>query len=222
MAYPSQHRFPDGVPLWALAGHTLSTGDGVEVTEYEQGEDRHREVFTFKPWLASVATKWLTQAQFDAFDAWFGSELEAGARNFDCPLHSLEGVGVQWWEAKFVGPYRWEARSARYRITAELIMLDGPYAGGTGPGTVGDTRIAPSLGASSIASSNANAIFAAAAFGAWSVAESEATVTLDNSLGGASSAEGSGQGFMGFSAYLLLPDGGYFLLPDGGRLGIDY
>ncbi len=127
MPFPSDRRYPASLPGFLLAGHELAVGERVDPVQFDQGEDRHRDTRTFTPWLASVAT-WLTQAQLDLFHNWFEGDAEGGTALFDVQVHSLVGGAPQWWQARFVGPYRLEARSARYTVSAELILLDGPYA----------------------------------------------------------------------------------------------
>jgi hypothetical protein len=219
MTFPNQHRYPGGVPLWALAGHELTAGERVETVQFEQGEDRLREIRTFTPWMATVATKWLTQAQFDIFAAWFDAEVEGGARRFDCPIASMEGDGVQWWEAQFVGPYRYEARSARYRISAELVLLDGPYAGGTGPGTTGDTRVAPSLMGRAYSDSAATARMNSPTLRGDLLSDSEGWLMVDNSLHGRLESNGEGWAIVDVG-YLLLADGTAVVLFSNGIDGI--
>lgn len=225
MAFPNLHAFPSDLPLWLLDGHQLRAGERVVPVPFEQGEDRHREIRTVSPWLATVGTKWLTQAQFDRFAAWFADELEAGVRRFDCPVHSLAGAGVQWWEAQFLGPYRWEARRARLRITADLMLLDGPYAGGFGPGTPGDTRVAPSLSARGVLETGGRGTFTTPSMQARGVLETDGRAIVSTSLSGRGVLETDGEARIGELVSLRLLDGaiGYRLLEgdQSGRRRLD-
>jgi hypothetical protein len=135
MTFPSVHRWPSELPALLLAGHVFSDVGVAEEAEFEQGEARARQIYTFNPQLVSVSTR-LTQTQFDRFVAWFEDEIVAGAERFDVFV-AEQGGGSDgaWWEAQFVGPPRMEAKSGRWIVSAELLLLDGPYA----------TRTAPSL-----------------------------------------------------------------------------
>jgi hypothetical protein len=214
MPFPSPHRYPAECPALLLEQHELGAGERVEVTQYEQGEDRHREIRTFTPWLASVAAR-MTQAEFDRFAEWFDGDLQAGAQRFDVRVHSLVGAGGQWWQAQFVGPYRFEARSGpRYQVNAELILLDGPY----------DTR--PEVGLSGRAYGEGSATLAApsAVLMGWAVGEGDAALAAPAvGLYGRAEGEGDATGFMGVTGFLLLADGSSnFLLADGvSRLGLE-
>jgi hypothetical protein len=217
MPYPNAHAWPAELPMWTLADHTLRAGERVEATPFEQGEDRHREIRTFTPWLAQVSTKPLTQAQFNRLCEWFDDDLQAGALRFDVPMHSLEGAGPQWWEAQFVGPFRWEARSARYLVTAELILLDGPYPF-FDPNTGAPVRVTPTLSARFVVDSLVTARPDTAALLARFDGDSEIQVRSDPTLRARFEGDSEIRGLLKLG-FLLLPDGAsYLLLPDGGRL----
>lgn len=134
MPFPNDRRYPLALPLFLLNDHALTAGERVEDVEFEQGEDRRRELRTFTPWLASVSTR-LTQAQYDVLHAWHEGEIEGGTQPFDAQVHSLVGGPPQWWEALMVGPFRRRALGARYIVSFELFLRDGPY----------DERDTPSL-----------------------------------------------------------------------------
>lgn len=182
MGYPSDHAWPSDLPLWTIEGHELAALERVAAVPFEQGEDRHRDQFTFTAWRATVSSPLWTQAQYDRFDAWFESALQAGAELFDVPVHSLDGAGVQWWQARFLAPPRVQPRRARVRISAELLLLDGPYAGGTGPGTEGDTRVPPALRARLVRDSAVRATPSAAELQARVVRDSEIRALVDNTV----------------------------------------
>lgn len=140
MTFPNDHRWPGELPTFKVGGHAFSDQGVAEDIAYEQGEDRSRQSWSFNAQLVSASTR-LTQAQFDRFVAWYEDDLRAGTLRFDAQVAQqggTQGAFTAWWEAQFVGPYRYQARSARYEVTAELLLLDGPYA----------TRTAPSLRAS--------------------------------------------------------------------------
>jgi hypothetical protein len=133
MTFPSLYRWPGELPALRLAGHAFSDVGVADEAEFEQGEARARQIYTFNPQLVAVSTR-LTQTQFDRFVGWFEDELVAGAERFDVFV-AEQGGGSDgaWWEAQFVGPPRMEAKSARWLVSAELLLLDGPYASRTAP-----------------------------------------------------------------------------------------
>jgi hypothetical protein len=213
MAFPSDHAYPAELPCWLLAGHELTAGERIAVTAYDQGEDRHREIRTFTPYLATVST-FLTQAQFDRFDEWYEADLKAGAERFDTKVMSLEGFQGQWWQAQFLGPYRYEAQHLdRFIVSADLILLDGPY---DVEDEYGDAvRIAPSMSGRSIGDSDATATFAAGTMFGWSEGDSEGRAHQTNGMYGRSEGESEAEAEMAPTSFLLLPDGiSYLLLPD--------
>lgn len=148
MAFPSDHAFPNDLPVWRQSGYVTRAGERVEATAFEQGEDREREIRTFTPMMVS-ASLLLTQAQFNRFEAWVDDDLQAGSQRFDGRFASVSGRGLQWWQAMFVGPHRWTAMGRGFFVvTAEMILLDGPYdeenlPPGSSPGD--PPRVAPSL-----------------------------------------------------------------------------
>lgn len=216
MAFPSDHAYPASLPDWLIEGHQLTAGERIAVTQFDQGEDRHREIRTFTPMLARVSTVLETQAQFDLFDEWYEGDIKSGSLRFDTKVAGLNGALVQWWVGQFVGPYRVEIPKIGVSIvTAELILLDGPYDAGFDPDTAGDTRIAPSLSARSIGDSLGTARFASAGLRGWSEGESELWAIQNNSLQGWSEGESELTGTLASVSFLLLPDGvSYLLLPD--------
>lgn len=214
MAFPSDHVFPG--PCWLLAGHELTAGERIAVTPFDQGEDRQREIRTFTPYLASVSA-FMTQEEFDLFDEWYEVNIRGGVDLFDTKVMSLVGAGEQWWQARFVGPYRYEGQYRdRFIVTAELILLDGPYDAGYDPGTTGDTRVPPSLMGRSIGDSDATATFAAGTMFGWSEGDSELWAIQSNGMYGRS--EGNSEATATFQPVdlLLLEGGADFLLLEGG------
>ena len=138
MSFPSDHRWPSELPALLLAGHAFQDqGVTEEPVAFERGEDRQRPRYTFNPLIVSVGTV-LNQAQFDRFCDWYEDELQAGGRAFDVRVAKQGGARTarEWWAAQFVGPPRYEAKHRGFwRVTAELLLRDGPY----------DTRTAPTL-----------------------------------------------------------------------------
>jgi hypothetical protein len=212
MAFPSDHAYPAELPCWLLAGHELTAGERIAITAYDQGEDRHREIRTFTPYLATVST-FLTQAQFDRFDEWYESDIQAGSLRFDTKVMSLEGFPGQWWQAQFLGPYRYEGQHLdRFIVSADLILLDGPYNTEGSPGG----RTAPSMYGRSIGDSDATAAFMAGTMYGWSEGDSEGWAIQTNGMYGRSEGESEATASLQGSDLLLLEGGVDFLLLEGG------
>lgn len=223
MAFPSDHAYPRDLPAWRLRGHELQAGERVDITQFDQGEDRHREIRTFTPWLAAVSTL-LRQSQFDRLCEWHEVDLQAGTQRFDTRVANLQGRYTQWWQAQFVGPFRAVARARDQRyagvghlweVSAELILLDGPYAADTGsPG--GDVRVPPGIFARSISEDATTVGFFTPGLNAWSEADDD--IEAEQSMGLDAWVEEEDEITATFQpvSFLLLPDGvSYLLLPDG-------
>lgn len=151
--FPSLHRYPGGLPHFLRAVHNFEHIGVAEDIAFERGEDRSRQLYTFNPQLVSVSTL-LTQAEFTTFDAWYEDDLRAGAVRFDVQVMSQGGHTQPWWAAQFVGPYRWAARRVNlYDVTAELLLLDGPYATRTAPGLRGSMTLTTRLVAAMVVDS---------------------------------------------------------------------
>jgi hypothetical protein len=145
MTFPSDHAWPG--PALRVRGHVLSdVGVGAEPVAFERGEDRQRTRYSVNARLAAVSTL-LTQAQYDRFTDFYEAELWAGARRFDVRI-AKEGqrLGLVWWVAQFVGPPRERPLSrGRWEVSAELLLLDGPYATRTAPSLRGEAAFTTAL-----------------------------------------------------------------------------
>lgn len=186
MAFPNDNAYPQDLPIWRLDGHQLTAGDRIQATPYEQGEDRHREIRTFTPWLASVSTVLETQAQLDRLEEWYEADIQGGTLPFDTQVAGLNGLLLQWWAARFLGPYRFEAYGIGiYTVTAELILLEGPYDAenlppGSSPGD--PPRVAPSLSARLIGDGSITARLSAGSLTAWMDGEGDLHFISSNSM----------------------------------------
>lgn len=144
-AFPSNHRYPGGLPPFLRNGHNFAHVGVAEDIAFERGEDRSREMYTFNPQMVTVSTE-LNQAEFDTFSAWYEDELKAGTCRFDVQVAEQGGIGLAWWAAQFVGTYRWNYLSGDYyEVSAELLLLDGPYATRTAPTLRGTMSLATRL-----------------------------------------------------------------------------
>jgi hypothetical protein len=134
MYFPSDHAYPTDLPAWLVAGHAFDAVGITDDAQMERGEDLARQIYTWVPQIASVSTI-LEQPQFDRLDLFYERDLRAGTRRFDTRVAAQGGTGMVWWTAQFIGPYQWEGMHRnqetgenRYRVTAALLLLDGPHA----------------------------------------------------------------------------------------------
>jgi hypothetical protein len=140
MTFPNNHALPAELLLWLADGNVFEDqGITDEPVQFERGEDRERPLYTFNPIIVSVAMM-CSQEQFDRLVTFYEDELQAGARIFDVRVTKQGGhrTALEWWAAQFVGPPRYEAQHrSHWRVTAELLLRDGPYATRTAPGLRG-------------------------------------------------------------------------------------
>jgi hypothetical protein len=217
MAYPSDHAYPASLPVWLIEGHQLRAGERIAVTQFDQGEDRHREIRTFTPYLVRVSTVLETQAQFDILDEWYESDIQAGALRFDTKIAGLDGSRTQWWVAQFVGPYRVEIpKQGISVVSAELIVLDGPYDVTLDSSGDPVPRDPPSMFGRSIGDSEASATFAAATLRGWTDGDSELWAIQTNSLQGIADGDSELTATLQGVDFLLLEGGVDFVLLEGG------
>jgi hypothetical protein len=232
MAFPSNHVYPPDLRAWRLEGHRLAAGERVEITQYEQGEDRQREIRSTTFWPAAVSTV-LVGEEFDRFSRWFEVDLQGGTQLFDTQVASMAGNYAQWWQAMFVGPYRVESlNSGVYVITAELILLDGPYdennlPAGSSPGD--PPRVARGIYARGDFDSDGWAQFGVGGIFGRGDFDSDGWAIFDNGIYARSDHESEGWAIFG-SFFLLLEsdpsvlslEGGFSLITeDGDALLID-
>lgn len=212
--FPSDNTYPAVLPNWLLDGHELTAGERVAPTQYEQGEDRQREIRTFTPYLVSVST-FLEQEEFDRFSEWYENDIQGGTLLFDTQVASFDGIGKQWWQARFLGSYRAEPQHLdRFIVSAELILLDGPY---DVEDEYGDAvRVVPGIAGRSIGDSEATASFSSPGMRGWSEGDSELWAISSNSLNGWSEGESDGEAEFSPQSLLLLEGGVDFLLLEGG------
>jgi hypothetical protein len=119
--------YPAALPPFLAQGHTREPLAVCEAVEMDLGNSRLRRWFTSAPEFTEVATR-LTQAEFDSFDAFFEEALQAGARSFYVPIAGPGfSTGVEWWEARYAGPYRAAFKAGRWRVGMRLRLLDGPF-----------------------------------------------------------------------------------------------
>jgi hypothetical protein len=220
MAFPNDHAYPLELPLWKVDGHRLRAGERIQATQYEQGEDRHREIRTFTPMLASVSTV-LRQAEWDRLIEWHEADIQGGVLPFDTQVAGLNGTPHQWWAAMFVGPIRTEAYGLGiYTVTAELVLLEGPYDDENLPPGADPSdppRLAPSLSARLIGEGSITARFDAGTMRAWLDGEGDIELTSTNSMSARLDGEGEVEAELTLQTnFLLLEDGVSYLLLEGG------
>lgn len=133
-------RLPGALGAWLLEGHAFDAVPLTEDVRWERGEDRIRQLYRTIPQIASVSALW-TQAQYDRWVVFWEDETEAGTRSFDCQVKSQTGDALAWWTVQAVAPpqentlQRGRPGLNRYRVSMQLLLLDGPA----------DSRTAPTL-----------------------------------------------------------------------------
>lgn len=121
----SLQAYPSALPAALVQGHgftPLANGRG---RDRDAGEKRLRPRYRRPPEQAAVV--WVyTQDQFDAFDAWFESDLAVGSQVFDVQLHERGGLQTTlWYVARFVGDYAaQDLEGLRYQVSATLLLLE--------------------------------------------------------------------------------------------------
>lgn len=94
---------PSGLPLPLARGHAQSIDDQFDHVPMRQGAGRKRRIYTASNRIARLV--WLlTESQMLAWDAWFEDVLDAGKRQFACPVAKLGPAAgeVEYWTAEFV------------------------------------------------------------------------------------------------------------------------
>ena len=92
MAITSDIDWPTGLPCVLREGHTTRHASPLLRTPMASGRARKRRKFTSVPSVHTCA--WLmTQAQAQAFEAWFAESLGDGVRWFNMPLRTPMGSG---------------------------------------------------------------------------------------------------------------------------------
>lgn len=126
--------YPKSLPLWLAEGHEFENTPLTDDVRWEQGEDRDRQIYTWAPQIASVAALY-TQAQYDRWIEFYEDELKAGTKKFATQVAHQSGGIVEWWVVQIVAPPREEtlnrstaASGNLYRVSMQLLMLDGPFA----------------------------------------------------------------------------------------------
>lgn len=119
-------RPPAGIPVFALAGHTVTPKPSYSDIEMRTGQARRRRVCTSAPRVVSVG--WvLESAQMAAIDEWYEDTLLAGERQFSAQVKGIGLVGgtegLLWYTARWIEPYSAEAlHLGRWRVTGTLLI----------------------------------------------------------------------------------------------------
>lgn len=120
--------YPDELPRFLLDGHGREPMALVDRVEMEVGPARQYRDFTTAPQIVSCSTR-LWQSQFDAFYDFHEQVLGAAEATFYVQIAgSAYSSGIEWWEARFVGPYSTPVKSGyRYLVSFKLRLLNGPF-----------------------------------------------------------------------------------------------
>lgn len=107
--------YPAGLPLPLRSGYGLNHVSPVTRTELESGRARQRRRYTASP--SRISVSWIfSQAQAQAFEAWFRWTLSDGAEWFNANLRTP--LGLQSHECRFVEMY-----AGPQRVGADLWQI---------------------------------------------------------------------------------------------------
>lgn len=124
---------PGELGAWLLEGHAFDATPITEDVQWERGEDRPRQMYRSAPQIASVSALW-AQSLFDTWVDFYEDDLLAGVESFWTRVKSQTEDALTWWLVQIVAPplestqARGSGRDNRYRVSMQLLMLDGPYA----------------------------------------------------------------------------------------------
>lgn len=116
---------PNGLPLWLVAGHSITPASVFDDVPMLVGHGRKRRVFTTAPRIATVALI-LEADEMVAFDDWYENTLKVGNERFTAEIANL-GPGRVFWTAQWLEPYDAEPlHLGRWRVTCALLLTGTP------------------------------------------------------------------------------------------------
>lgn len=129
MALP-EVQMPAGFPPFQAGNHVITPEPLYLPVPRQAGHDRTRRLFTTVPRTVQTAFE-LTQAQLEAFHAWYEDVLEAGSLPFAANVAKI-GSGTEWWKAYIVGGWKADFQEGgQHLVTLTLRLCETPVA--TGP-----------------------------------------------------------------------------------------
>lgn len=116
--------FPSGLPTPLRQGYGLNHVSPFARTQMASGRSRSRRTFTSVP--SNVPVSWLfTEAETQAFEAWFRDVINDGTDRFNCKIKSP--LGIKPYECEFNEMYEIALVGLNYwRVTAELQITERP------------------------------------------------------------------------------------------------
>jgi hypothetical protein len=135
----SLYTIPPSLPPGLREGHGFEPLPNARVRQRDQGEARMRPRYRSVPDQCTITWRF-TQAEFDVFDEWFENTIIVGSTDFDLQVADrATALGKTWFTARFLGDYeRSDASGLRYRVSANLLLVD----------ELGAVRVAPGIEAS--------------------------------------------------------------------------
>ena len=115
--------YPDGLPRGRHSGRTYQLVSPLLRTEMTSGRARQRRRFTSVPQGANI--NWLfSDAQAQAFEAWWRDQLKDGAQWFECPLDTPMGYSL--YTCRFTDVYKGPSRAGPnlWAYSAELELRE--------------------------------------------------------------------------------------------------
>ena len=122
--------YPEGLPYPLRDGYSLNTESPLRKSSLSGGKVVQRR--GFRNTATVVDHTWeLDDSEAQLFEGWFEYVLISGSLPFACPL--LTPIGLQTYEAKFVGIYQGPVLTgiSRWRVKAKLSLFSRPLLGST-------------------------------------------------------------------------------------------
>lgn len=119
------HKYPALLPAPLKADRSFQMVDPLVSTPFDSGQTRWDRQFTDVP-TATPVSFIFTDAQCQAFEAWYRDVLRDGSEWFELPLRSPIGRNNE--EAHFIKAYSGPARMGfdRWKITANILLRRRP------------------------------------------------------------------------------------------------
>lgn len=121
--------YPAELGVWLLEGHAFDAVPLTEDMRFERGEDRVRQLYRSVPQIASVSALF-SQTLYDRWVEFYEDELYAGTQSFNVRVKSQVADTLAWWTAQIIAPpqetVQAAARGLLYRVSLQLLLLDGP------------------------------------------------------------------------------------------------
>jgi len=112
---------PSNIPLWLIAGHSITPDSPYEDTPMLVGEWRKRRLVTDVTATAQVSVI-LEAAEMLTWDTWYEDTLHAGVEHFTARIANI-GPGLVYYDAQWLEPYVAEPMHlGRWQVSGALLL----------------------------------------------------------------------------------------------------